>query len=365
MHTVQAVADIPAIGAQDEDHLNDIGTFNIADPEVESSTWQAHVTNCQESLNTTVAHLSKHTQRLRETFEAKEKPTDSGADGSDAESDEAEDVTAPNVDDNDGDEDYEPRASSRRKRKSVKQSTNLPRATPNKRQKVRHTSIPEPVSTKVCANCKYEAEDSTSLKRHVTQNHSSPYSCTFSFAGCDSTFGSKNEWKRHVSSQHIAEKYWECSRCPSSARPQSNNNHIRTKFNRKDLFTQHLKRMHAPHAVKKRGIRDARWEEEVRLLQESCMITRREPPSYTRCGKCNMDFDGPSCWDDRMEHVGRHLGDTEGGGEVIDNSLVEWALRERIIERVAGGKDKYKLVIDGDAGGQGSDEDAEGEDDDQ
>jgi hypothetical protein len=77
-----------------------------------------------------------------------------------------------------------------------------------------------------------------------------PFHCDFTFAGCQQTFASKNEWKQHINSQHTQPYYWRCD-FPSCIDRKT------ATSNRKDLFGQHLKRMHGPksttHTVLKPG----------------------------------------------------------------------------------------------------------------
>ena len=56
-------------------------------------------------------------------------------------------------------------------------------------------------SCNLCSHAPFR--DSSSLRKHIAAAHTRPFPCAFSFAGCNSTFGSKNEWKRHISSQHL------------------------------------------------------------------------------------------------------------------------------------------------------------------
>lgn len=53
----------------------------------------------------------------------------------------------------------------------------------------------------------------TALAFHNTQTHARPrpYHCVFDFAGCDSTFSGKGEWRRHVY-RHIRIRYWVCQK---------------------------------------------------------------------------------------------------------------------------------------------------------
>jgi len=70
--------------------------------------------------------------------------------------------------------------------------------------------------------------------------------CVFAFAGCSATFASKNEWKKHVSTQHLKLDRWNPAiGCASN--PHFRDSQCRTstaEFNRKDPFMQHLQRMH-------------------------------------------------------------------------------------------------------------------------
>lgn len=84
--------------------------------------------------------------------------------------------------------------------------------------------------------------------------------CSFSRYGCASTFASKNEWKRHIASQHVQLGFFRCDvgNCNGGHKPNNKmtststlNHHDQpghqtNDFNRKDLFTQHQRRMHAP-----------------------------------------------------------------------------------------------------------------------
>ncbi|KAL2159739.1 hypothetical protein VTH06DRAFT_2308 [Thermothelomyces fergusii] len=183
-----------------------------------------------------------------------------------------------------------------------------------------------------CPDCKQEAFASQAdLDSHVKKEHLRPFCCVFDFAGCTSTFGSKNEWKRHVATQHLLLNYWVC--------PESGCSAI---FNRKDLFAQHLKRMHAPKEVKellplaaskqRRATSSGRgggggggggaanhskmnaviagWETRVKRLQDAAVRPRCQLPTFMRChfpGCTAPPFHGNDAWNRRMEHVARHM----------------------------------------------------------
>ena len=196
-----------------------------------------------------------------------------------------------------------------------------------------------------CLHCSHAPfRDSSSLRKHIAAAHTRPFPCAFSFAGCTSTFGSKNEWKRHITSQHLCLQYYRCSSCPRSAIEGKGN-----EFNRKDLFTQHLRRMHAPFQIKRPATKadakiQAEWELHVRSMQQSCLISRRYPPQKSACpnAACRSVFEGVGSWDEWTEHVGRHMEKGEGHQMGVDHHLIEWALEEGIIE--AKGDGTYRLT---------------------
>lgn len=175
--------------------------------------------------------------------------------------------------------------------------------------------------------------------------------CSFSHYGCGSTFGSKNEWKRHVASQHLQLGFYRCDvgNCnPSTnhknkAAQSSQSAKSHNDFNRKDLFTQHQRRMHAPwSAASKQPPAHVKEEFEKGLeeVRQRCWEDKRQPPQRSVCGFCDKLFDGPQSWEDRMEHVGKHFEKGETG-EKEDDELREWASQEGLIKKV--GQDRWIL----------------------
>ncbi|KAF8467884.1 hypothetical protein BDZ91DRAFT_793548 [Kalaharituber pfeilii] len=174
-------------------------------------------------------------------------------------------------------------------------------------------------------HCQIHFSNVADLRKHIQNKHDRPFECTFKFAGCTQAFGSKNEWKRHVSSQHMHLQEWKCDYPICKDR-----NAI---FNRKDLFGQHLRRMHSPsdpHCQEK-------WTcSEIPEIQDRCMIVCREPPTESNCEFCELTFSGPKSWETKMEHVGKvhyEAGERPHGDNFRkDAGLIKWALKNEIIE---------------------------------
>lgn len=192
--------------------------------------------------------------------------------------------------------------------------------------------------------------------------------CSFAPYGCESTFVSKNEWKRHVTSQHLQLGFYRCDvgKCNAHAHTSSPNHLLShatsprsrasspppgqpNDFNRKDLFTQHQRRMHAPwlQSGRRRTPTDAEhgaFEASLEEVRQRCWHGLRHPPQQSHCGFCQEIFSGEGSWDARMEHVGRHFEREDRqalGEEVEDVALREWGLREGIVTLVDG---KYRLA---------------------
>jgi hypothetical protein len=218
---------------------------------------------------------------------------------------------------------------------------NSPASRPKPRRSIQKQGPKQDTRCSLCSHAPFK--DSSSLRKHIAAAHTRPFPCAFSFAGCTSTFGSKNEWKRHIASQHLCLTYYRCSSCPQSTVEGKGN-----EFNRKDLFTQHLRRMHAPFAIKKAIAKgdsklQLEWETHVKEMQASCLVIRRSPPQRSACPKadCSNIFEGAGSWDDWTEHVGRHMEKGEANRLGVDRLLARWALEESIIERKEDGE--YRL----------------------
>lgn len=167
------------------------------------------------------------------------------------------------------------------------------------------------------------------------------FPCPLLIYGCTSNFGSKNEWKRHVYTQHMRLGFWRCDRCSKDNPDRKPND-----FNRKDLFIQHVRRMHPSGAqtraanAKDKSPKIGDLDEQYLQAEASrCYRHLRSPPERSRCLFCEQRFYGHGSWEDRMEHVGRHLerarkesAPIELKDWHIDEDAEQWYIREHVIE---------------------------------
>ncbi|KAK4693840.1 hypothetical protein P7C71_g3628, partial [Lecanoromycetidae sp. Uapishka_2] len=225
-----------------------------------------------------------------------------------------------------------------------------------------------------CPHCSMTFSSDSTLKKHVLASHTRPFVCTLHTYGCESTVGSKNEWKRHINIQHMRFETWRCDvgACapqnigPDGQLASSSHEPFYHDFDRKDLFTQHLKRMHAPapsaSAAEKTAFNDA-----IDNVQRRCYVRLRELPANTICPFCS---EHPTFrkWEDRIEHVGKHLekGDVDLNAEVEDIMLRDWMVSQGFLAREGGewrlkdvAKKKKRL---GKVGAEAGDDDEEEED---
>lgn len=231
-------------------------------------------------------------------------------------------------------------------RKRGRQTSKLPASAGKRARRSGTTS-----ETFQCSTCKERFATDAVLQDHLQREHSRPLICVFSYAGCSSTFASKNEWKRHVLSQHLILDYWLCTdpACVRS-RPDTKG----TIFNRKDLYTQHVRRMHVPEHFKdsvNSKSPDPAWEARLREMQMGARQTRCPLPEYMQCPaeNCHAEFKGTSAWDDRMEHVARHLDKPHEPrvvfGGTQDDTLTNWAASPKVNIVRQVGPAKWELVV--------------------
>ncbi|MCJ1442383.1 MAG: hypothetical protein MMC23_002877 [Stictis urceolatum] len=267
--------------------------------------------------------------------------------------------TATDYDENDNDcaSDYAPKARSLpRTDKSSKASKLSGRVRPKMKTRSKPSRVSKRAPTKetaaaeamialgsgknVCPHCAQICSSKSSLNKHITTAHTRPFTCTFRKYGCPATFGSKNEWKRHVSSQHLRLGIWRCDigACYPQHTGHEDEELIFNDFNRKDLFTQHLRRMHStPNSGSSSD--KAAFDASIDEATHRCLVDIRAPPPRTTCGYCisegqNTVFEGQGGWEARMEHVGRHL--ESGHGEerewIEDLELRDWMISEGLLE---------------------------------
>lgn len=205
--------------------------------------------------------------------------------------------------DPESDSDYEPERIKSRKRRTSSASHGSPSRT------AKRNSVSKPANTNKVTK-RTRRVSSVSKKRLETDDDRRPFPCPLAPYGCNSTFASKNEWKRHVNTQHIKLSFYRCDICPPTTDPNDDRTVYYNDFNRKDLFGQHLRRMHA--ATKDNiHVRSQKQfpvnEDNLSEHQTRCLQPLRTPPQQSLCLFCDRAFQGPSSWEERMEHVGRHL----------------------------------------------------------
>ena len=156
--------------------------------------------------------------------------------------------------------------------------------------------------------------------------------------------------------------------------------------------------MHGPLPTAPKAEKE-RFEEGLEEVRRRCWVLRHEAPPRSVCGCCAGArrrikeeasssspsteggeeeekkvpvFEGKAAWEDRMEHVGRHLERQTMEGEDEDVGLREWMVKEGLLTREKGGAwrvvgvaEGKKQVGRGTKGGKGAsdgEEDAEGDD---
>ncbi|POR39160.1 Sex-determining transformer protein 1 [Tolypocladium paradoxum] len=130
------------------------------------------------------------------------------------------------------------------------------------------------------------------LKKHK-KRHDKPYGCTFK--SCSKRFGSKNDWKRHESSQHFQLETWNCDEPDCKKTCQ-----------RRESFKNHLQKDHGMSDV---DIIDDKLE--------ACRLGRHCDPRFW-CGFCvriieiDVNERGGNSWTKRCDHIDNHLFGKDG-----------------------------------------------------
>jgi hypothetical protein len=171
------------------------------------------------------------------------------------------------------------------------------------------------------------------LTQHATKSSRNPteipraFLCPLAPYGCSSAFNAKNEWKRHALTQHFRLGFWRCDQCKES--PDRPND-----FNRKDLFIQHVRRMHPTDTVmptisnsKNKGRahgRVAAVEAALNKIAARCYQLTHSAPESCCCVFCEEKFEGDGAVETRIEHVGKHMESRRKDG-LAPVAVVDWS----------------------------------------
>lgn len=143
------------------------------------------------------------------------------------------------------------------------------------------------------------------------KRHDRPYGCTAK--GCNKSFGSKNDWKRHEDSQHPFVEAWACDEdgCIVICEDRL-------------TFMQHVREAH-----------DIVHTEDLRSRAQNCQIGTKSDARFW-CGFCRrvidideilMREDGSSNnhWNRRFDHIDNHL---FGKGGLKEMNKSQWRYLE-------------------------------------
>ncbi|KAF3050306.1 hypothetical protein E8E11_010217 [Didymella keratinophila] len=217
--------------------------------------------------------------------------------------------------DSDVDSDYKPNQRGNKRRKSAQHTIRTPRRRSGAGRK--DSAVGSSTQSKPGRRPRVASK----VKVENCQDDRRSFPCPLAAYSCSSTFSSKNEWKRHVSTQHIKLGFWRCDLCAPTSDPNDASVLCYNDFNRKDLFTQHLRRMHAAQGSGARHLKDHPVNEDnIQDHQMRCHLQLRHAPQQSICPivGCDREFFGPTSWDERMEHVGRHMEKDKHGADVFD-----------------------------------------------
>ncbi|KAL6700691.1 hypothetical protein J3F84DRAFT_402678 [Trichoderma pleuroticola] len=166
----------------------------------------------------------------------------------------------------------------------------------------------------ICPECKKAFSRNCELRKHM-KRHQKPYGCTYKT--CGKKFGSKNDWKRHESSQHFQLESWNC-----------NFEGCDIVVPRRELFKSHLMDHH--------NVQDS---QEIEKRQEDCRLGRHCDPRFW-CGFCDkfVEINGEvvNSWTKRCDHIDSHLFGKDG---LEEKSMRQWRYLE---DKLAEGEPKGK-----------------------
>ncbi|KAJ6013994.1 hypothetical protein N7540_008585 [Penicillium herquei] len=137
-----------------------------------------------------------------------------------------------------------------------------------------------------CDICSKRTRLRCEMKKHQ-KRHDRPYGCTFPH--CAKSFGSKADWKRHETSQHLHLSSWLCAFHDSAK-----NASCGRIFYREETYTQHLTQSHHIHKTR---LKPALASTRLDLADQSqfwCGLCRRSIP---------LQANGPSALDERFNHI--------------------------------------------------------------
>ncbi|KAF1932140.1 uncharacterized protein M421DRAFT_89496 [Didymella exigua CBS 183.55] len=215
----------------------------------------------------------------------------------------------------DTDSEYSPTSRGGKRRKSAQHVT---RGTRRRSGACKDSAVGSPTQNKT--GRKPRAASNVNVRSCQDDRRSFP--CPLAAYSCSSKFSSKNEWKRHVSTQHIKLGFWRCDLCAPTTDPNDASVLYYNDFNRKDLFTQHLRRMHTEQGSGARHMKERLVnEDEIQEYQTRCYLQLRCAPQQSICpvNGCDHAFFGPTSWEERMEHVGHHMEkDKKNGADIFD-----------------------------------------------
>ena len=128
-------------------------------------------------------------------------------------------------------------------------------------------------------------------RKHL-RRHERPYGCTYQ--RCHKRFGSKNDWKRHESTQHFAIEMWMCE-VQDVGDPSS----CKKVFYRRGLIDKHLKQDHGM-------VNQSEVDSKIMDYQ-----TGRGCEARFWCGFCEGVIDtklkGLRAWTARIDHIDDHF----------------------------------------------------------
>ena len=188
-----------------------------------------------------------------------------------------------------------------------------------------------------CTICHKPFDSATKLRKHMRKEHIRPFPCIFAEYGCNSVFGTKNEWSRHVKVQHLRLETWRCNIDGCDKHTQDEDHPLlppaskgKSEYDRKDLFLNHVRRCHKDRYPKLgiiEGPAAAAYEEQA---QQRCHQNLRSSPQQSLCPCCPgvpwQDFDA------RLEHVGRAMeSDEEARAGFKDELLERYLIQEGLL----------------------------------